>query len=79
METTLDTVHEITKLIKKSPKREVIFKQTKGYVTPGSPGIRILCPTRWTVRAEALTSIAENYEALQSTWLEARSATRMQK
>ena len=76
MEAALDTVHEITKLIKKSPKREVIFKQTKSYVTPGSPGIRILCPTRWTVRAEALTSISENYKVLQSTWYEARSATK---
>ena len=24
----------------------------------------VLCPTRWTVRAEALASITENYEAL---------------
>ena len=35
MEATLDTVHEITKLIKKSSKREVLFKQTRSYVTPG--------------------------------------------
>ena len=63
---TLDTVYEITKLIKKSPKRETIF-------TTGSPGIRILCPTRWT---EALSSISENYEALQLTWDEAMEATR---
>ena len=64
---TLDTVYEITKLIKKSPKRKTIFKKVKEDVTTGSPGIRILCPTRWTVRAEALSSISENYEALQLT------------
>ena len=29
--------------------------------------IRTLCPTQWTVRAEALASISENYEALLST------------
>ena len=73
---TLDTVYEITKLIKKSPKRETIFKKVKEDVTTGSPGIRILCPTRWTVRAEALSSISENYEALQLTWDEAMEATR---
>ena len=57
MEDTLDTVYEITKLIKKSPKREVIFQKIKDEVASGSPGVRILCPTRWTVRAEALTSM----------------------
>ena len=31
--------------------------------------------TRWTVRAEVLTSISENYQALQSTWEAARQAT----
>ena len=73
---TLDTVYGITKLIKKSPKREALFKKVKDDVTMGSPGIRILCPTRWTVRAEALSSISENYEALQLTWDEAMEATR---
>jgi hypothetical protein len=76
MENALDTVHEITKLIKKSPKRDSIFKKFKDDVTVGSPGLRILCPTRWTVRAEALTSISENYNALQLTWDAAKDATR---
>lgn len=35
-----------------------------------------MCPTRWTVRAEALTSIAENYQALQLTWDAAKEATK---
>ena len=42
----------------------------------GSPGIRTLCPTRWTVRVGALTSISENYQALQSTWEAAKQATK---
>ena len=67
---------EITKLIKKSPKREVIFKKFADDIKAGSPGIRTLCPTRWTVRAEALTSISENYQALQSTWEAAKQATK---
>ena len=36
-----------------------------------SPGVRVLCPTRWTVRAEALASITSNFEPLQRTWEEA--------
>ena len=29
------------------------------------PGFRVLCPTRWTVRAESVKSILENWVALQ--------------
>lgn len=78
MADTLDTVYEITKLIKKSPKRQSIFKAIKNLeeITIGSIGIRILCPTRWTVRAEALASIAENYDTLQLTWDAAKDATK---
>ena len=76
MEDTLDTTYEITKLIKKSPKREAIFKKIAEDIKAGSPGIRILCPTRWTVRAEAFTSISENHQALQSTWQAANQATK---
>ena len=32
------------------------------------PAIRLLCLTRWTVSASALTSISEDYEALVETW-----------
>lgn len=69
---TLDTVYEITKLI----KRDSIFQKFKDDVTIGSPGVHVLCPTRWTVRTEALTSIAENYHALQLTWDAAKDDTR---
>ena len=54
MRDALDTTHEITKLINKSPRREAIFKRLKEEMASGSPGVRVLCPTRWTVRAEAL-------------------------
>ena len=39
-------------------------------------GIRPLCPTRWTVRADSLASITENYSSLQSTWDEVVDITR---
>ena len=35
-----------------------------------------LCPTRWTVCAEALASIGDNYNALMQTWDAAKDATR---
>ena len=76
MEDVLDTVYETTKLIKKSPKRDSIFKKYKDNISTDSPGICILCPTCWNVTAEALASIAENYEALQLTWGTARDAVR---
>ena len=61
MRDALDTTYEITKLIKYSPRREAIFCNLKqesdtSTVNP-SPGIRVLCPTRWTVRANSLASI----------------------
>ena len=51
---TLDTVEEMTKFIKKSPKWETIFKIFKDDVSCDSPGIRLLCPTRWTVCVQLL-------------------------
>lgn len=41
-----------------------------------SPGVRVLCPTRWTVRADSLASIIGNYAVLQSTWEEAIGVAR---
>ena len=73
----LEVTHEITKLIKYSPRRESIFKQVKETtLTTGSGGIRVLCPTRWTVRADSLASIISNYDALLITWEEALEAAR---
>ena len=38
---------QMTKLIKKSPKRQAIFKKIQHEITWESPGIRMLAPTRW--------------------------------
>ena len=71
---TLETTHDITKLIKYSPHREGVFKELKSDIDAStgnhSPGVRVLCPTRWTVHADSLASITGNYAALQSTWQE---------
>ncbi len=65
----LDTTFEISKLIKFSPKREGIFKQLKHDLAPNCPGIRVFCPTRWTVRAQSLQSVLLNYSVLQELWI----------
>ena len=74
----LATTHEITILIKFSPRREDIFRNLKKYHDSihdcHSAGIRLLCPTRWTVRADALASIISNFEVLLQTWEEAIDA-----
>jgi len=59
----LDTTYEITKF----PCRNAIFAHAKESLDPDICGIRSLCPTRWTVRADALKSIIENYQVLQET------------
>ena len=54
MKDSLETTREITKLIKYSPRRDGIFQRLKETLPMGhTPGIRVLCPTRWTVRAVA--------------------------
>ena len=65
--------HEVTKLVKYSPRRQEIFHQVKQKMISSNdgPGIRVLCPTRWTVRAESLCSIMKIFDALQCTWEEA--------
>ena len=71
MSDVLDHAMEICKLLKFSPRRDAIFNKIKAEISPSVPGIRPLCPTRWTVCASALESILLNYQALEETWEEA--------
>ena len=68
----LDTVFEITKLLKLSPKREAWFSKLKQEITPETPGFCTLCPTRWTVRATSLKSVIDNYLVFQALWEEVK-------
>ena len=70
LQDAMDTTHEIAKLIKKSPVRDAIFKLLKEEMSSDSPGIRVMCPTRWTVRAEALKSVLDNFNVLLELWAE---------
>ena len=64
----LDTTSEISKLLKSSPKRDRMFKKLKAELVPETPGFRVLCPTRWTVRAASLQSVIDNWILLQKLW-----------
>ena len=76
MKKALDITHEITKLIKYSPRRESLFRRIKDEIGLGNPGVRVLCPTRWTVRADSMNSIIQNYSVLQQVWDEATDIVR---
>ena len=75
MKDALETVHEITKLIKFSPRRDGIFHRLQEDA-PFAPGIRVLCPTQWIVRADAIASVISNFEVLECTWEEACAVTK---
>ena len=68
MKTSLEVVSEISKLIKKSPKRDALFQKLKSDLAPDTLGFRVLCPTRWTVRAASLQSVLDNYQVLLEVW-----------
>ena len=68
MKNALDIVFEVSKLIKYSPKKNVKFEKLKQNLEPDTPGFRVLCPTRWTVRANSLKSVIDNYKVLQELW-----------
>ena len=55
LQDALDVSKEITLLIKESPRRDALFLSIKERLgNSGSPGMRVLCPTRWTVKADSL-------------------------
>ena len=68
MRDSLDTVYEMSKLIKYSPGRDTTLEELKREMSPDTPSFRTLCPTRWTVRAASLKSVLDNYAVLQSLW-----------
>ena len=68
----LHTTYERAKLVQKSPERDAKLQQINAQLqhetSESSPDIRLLCPTRRTVRASAIHSIVENYPALKELW-----------
>ena len=93
---SLEDPYELTKLIKYSPKRQAALQRKQGELridnlhltvntseqmeSPNYSKIRLLYPTRWTVRAKALHCIYNNYKPIQEwlTWCEDRKKIRIQ-
>ena len=79
----LDTAFEITRLIKFLPKEmQHLTKSSLAMkmiaIYPSPIGIRTFCPTRWTVRGDAIESILVNYSTLGILWEEClQSATHL--
>lgn len=61
MRDTMSFVFELTQLIKMSPKRLSLFDSLRKEITLNTgeitPNLRMLCPTRWTVRHASIGSI----------------------
>lgn len=71
----LDVTFEVSKLVKFSPKRTAQLEKLRNELAIESPGFRVLCPTRWTVRAASLKSVLTNYKALQQLWETTKDST----
>ena len=70
MKSSLEAVHEISKLIKKSPKRSTLFEKLKQELASETISVCALCLKQWTVRAASSQSILDNYEILLNLWEE---------
>lgn len=70
MKVALDTTYGITKLIKKNRQRVQNCIKSNKLSTDDNKlsSIRLLCPTRWTVRVCILESIIANFYILQKLW-----------
>ena len=68
MRNVMDFIYNIVQLIRFSPKRLALFDSLrKDIALQGeeiTPSLRVLCPTRWTVRHTAINSILRNYQVL---------------
>ena len=64
----MGTTSESSKLIKKSPKREGMLQKIRDDLSLECPGFRVVCPTRWTVRANTLKSILDHWATINSVW-----------
>ena len=62
----LNLTSGLATLIRSSPKRLAIFRHLQEELAPNAPGLKPLCPTRWTVRTGALESILKNYGVIRT-------------
>ena len=72
----MDIVREIVGLIKRSPKRTHLFNEKLMQSEGPKCGIKPLCPTRWTVRTEAMDAVIKQYSVIMDTMEEVNQTTR---
>ena len=68
LDSVFRTALEISKLVKKSPKRDTKLNELREMNENDTKSIHNLCPTRWTVRGEAFESYLNNYNQLMELW-----------
>ena len=71
----LDIVREIVQLINKSPKRKHLFSEKLITHDSVHKGLKPLCPTRWTVRAEAMDAVLKQCKVIIETMEEVHLTT----
>ena len=64
MRNVLNTVREISKLIKFSLKRHLLDRALAGSNLPRAVTIKPLCPTRWTAQTAAIEAVLKYYSVL---------------
>ena len=64
MRDSLSIATEISSIIRSSPKRLAQFHHLQNELNPGTPELKPLCPTRWTVRTESLHAVIKNYSVI---------------
>ena len=52
---------EICNLVKKSPSREYKIREIRKKTKNQNKGIRVFCPTRWTIHGETCASVFRNF------------------
>ena len=60
--------------------RSGMLTRIREEIGDSTPNVHTLCPTRWTVHANSLSSIMENYSFIRNLWeksLESTSDTEM--
>ena len=60
---SMGATYYISNLIKKSPKKDAMLQKIRKEIWLEYPGFGVLCPTRWTVRAESVKIILDNWVA----------------
>ena len=68
LDETFSVTYESCKLVKKSPQRNTKLNAIREKTENEAKSIHKLCPTRWTVRGEALEAIVENHNELIELW-----------